>query len=152
MPAEPELHALTNALQPVRRAWVQAAGRVLASTGLSTPIATAVLLTSRLGPDVQQKKLALEMGVNPAALVRTLDQGEAAGLLVRSGVKEDRRSKVVNLLPEGKLRAEQVERMLAELRQHLLGDLATEELYTATRVLRLLEERVAIWLQGDGAR
>lgn len=119
---------------------------MLASTGLSTPIATAVLLTSRLGPDVQQKKLALEMGVNPAALVRTLDQSEAAGLLARSVVKGDRRSKVVNLMPEGKRLAQQMEETLADLRQQLLGILAEADVDTAARVLRILEERAVAWL------
>jgi MarR family transcriptional regulator for hemolysin len=142
-------YALTNALQPVRRAWVQAAGRVLATTGLSTSLATVVLLVSRLGPRVQQKTLALELGVNPAALVRLLDQGEAAGLLVRSGVEGDRRSKVVDLLPEGETRADLMEHTLAGLRQELLGDLPAEDVETATRVLRLLEERIAAWLQDD---
>lgn len=149
MRPEPALYALTNALQPVRRAWVQAAGRVLASTGLSTSLATAVLFASRLGPRVQQKTLALELGINPAALVRLLDQGEAAGLLRRSGVEGDRRSKVVDLLAEGQRLADQMELTLAELRQELLGHVSTEEVETATRVLRLLEKRSAASLQDD---
>ena len=143
------LYAFTNALQPARRAWVQAAGRVLAGTGLSTSLATVVLLASRLGPSVQQKTLALEFGVNPAALVRLLDQGEAAGLLVRNGVEGNRRSKVVDLLPEGQRLAAKMERIVAGLRKKLLGDLSTEEVDTATRVLRVLEERAAAWLQDD---
>lgn len=146
------LYALTNTLQPVRRAWVQAAGRAIAGTGLSTSLATVVLLTSRLGPRVQQKTLALELGVNPAALVRSLDQGEAAGLLVRSGVESDRRSKVVDVLPQGQRLADGMERALATLRRDLLGDLPVEDVQTTTRVLRLLEERVLSWLQDERPR
>jgi MarR family transcriptional regulator for hemolysin len=152
MRSDVTLYALTNALQPARRAWVQAAGRVLAGTGLSTSLATVVLLASRLGPSVQQKTLALELGVNPAALVRLLDQGEAAGLLVRNGVEGNRRSKVVDLLPEGQRLAAKMERIVAALRKKLLGDLSTEEVDTATRVLRVLEERAVAWLQDDRTR
>src|SRR3546814_13214637 len=78
------LFDLTSAVQPVRRAWVQAASVIIADFGLSTSLGTVVILTSRLGPAVPQKELALEGGVNPAALVRTLDRGEAAGLLERT--------------------------------------------------------------------
>src|SRR3546814_16065507 len=82
---------LTNAVQPVRRAWVQAASVIIADFGLSTSLGTVVILTSRLGPAVPQKELALEVGVNPAALVRTLDRGAAAGLLERKAVSGDPR-------------------------------------------------------------
>jgi len=152
MRSRASLYALTNALQPVRRAWVQAAGRVLAGTGLSTSLATTVLLASRLGPGVSQKTLALELGVTPAALVRLLDQGEAAGLLARKGVDGDRRSNAIDLLAEGHRLAGQMEQTLATLRQDLLGDLPSGDVDTATRVLRLLEERVVAWLHEDRAR
>ncbi len=151
MTIDERLFAFTNALQPVRRAWVQAARRELAATGLSASLASVVLLTSRLGPGVQQKTLALEIGVNPAALVRLLDQGEAAGLLIRSAIEGDRRCKAIDLLPEGKRRAEEMERSLAALRRDLLGDLPVEDVETATRILRLLEDRVASRAQGERA-
>lgn len=146
------MYALTNALQPVRRAWTQAVGRALAGTGVSMSLATAVLITSRFGSGVSQKTLALEIGMNPAALVRILDQGEAAGLLIRNGAQGDRRSKLIDLLPAGRRLAEQMERTVADLRDELLGDLASEEVETATRVLRRLEERAATWLQDERAR
>jgi hypothetical protein len=47
------LFSLTNALQPVRRSWMQAVGKRLAKGGLSTSLATVVLMTSRFGPRVQ---------------------------------------------------------------------------------------------------
>ncbi|QKS01971.1 MarR family transcriptional regulator [Sphingomonas sp. CL5.1] len=120
--------------------------------GLSTSLATVVLLASRLGPHVQQKILALELGINPAALVRLLDQGEAAGVLVRNDVEGDRRSKAIELLPEGRRLAERMERTLAELRRQLLGDVPRAEIDAATRMLRLLEERAARWLRDDRVR
>jgi len=146
MPLPSLLYGLTNSLQPVRRAWMQAVGRVLADTGITTSLATAVLLVSRIGPGASQKALAYELGVHPAALVRLLDQGEASGLLARAGVKDDRRTKVVSLLPAGRRLADQVEKALEELRQELLGDIPPADVETATRVLRLLEERVVGWL------
>src|SRR3546814_3802012 len=64
-----------------------------------------------------QHGLALEVGVNPAALVRTLDRGEAAGLLERNAVSGDRRSNAVSLLPKGEKLAKAMERRVADLRQ-----------------------------------
>jgi len=147
MPTDSALFDLTNALQPVRRAWVQAASAIIAEFGLSTSLGTAVLLTSRLGPAVPQKELTLEVGVNPAALVRTLDQGEAAGLLGRNAVSGDRRSNTVSLLPKGEKLAAAMERRLADLRRDLLDNLPPEEIEITTRILRTLEERAQIYMQ-----
>src|SRR3546814_20386150 len=85
------LYNFTMAIQPARRVWIQAAGAALANSGLSVSVAAVVVLVARLGPGVQQKVLAIEAGVNPAALVLTLAQGEAAGHLTRrEGRTEER--------------------------------------------------------------
>src|SRR3546814_285646 len=132
---------------PVRRAWGSAASVIIADFGLSTSLGTVVILTSRLGPAVPQKELALEVGVNPAALVRTLDRGEAAGLLERNAVSGDRRSNAVGLLPKGEKLAKAMERRVADLRRALLSNLPPEEIETATRILRTLEERAHAYVQ-----
>jgi MarR family transcriptional regulator for hemolysin len=132
---------LVSALQPVRRAWVQAANKLLAEVSLPTALGAIIVVTARMGEQVQQKVLAAEVGVNPAALVRTLDQGEAAGLLVREGIEGDRRSKSVSLSPQGRVLANRMEDMLAELRGHLLGDVPVADILTATRILRMLGDR-----------
>ncbi len=141
------LFDLTNSLQPVRRAWMKVASTVMADLQLSTSLGTVIILISRLGPAVPQKELALEVGVNPAALVRTLDQGESAGLLKRDAVAGDRRSNTVSLLPPGKVLAEAIEQRLVELRRALLDDLAAKDVETAQRVLRTLEMRAQDHLQ-----
>src|SRR3546814_11035606 len=108
---------------------------------------TVVILTARLGPAVPQKELALEVGVNPAALVRTLDRGEAAGLLERNAVSGDRRSNAVSLLPKGEKLAKAMERRVADLRRALLSNLPPEEIATATSIPRQLEERAHAYVQ-----
>lgn len=147
MDQELSLYQLTTTIQPVRRAWQKAVGRALADadTHVPTPLATAVLLIGRLGPAVQQKDLALELGVNPAGMVRILDQGEAAGLLVRNGIAGNRRGKLVSLLPEGQRLAKRSEKALADLRHRLMGDIPPGDIENATRVLRLLEDRANQW-------
>lgn len=143
------LFDFTVALQPTRRVWIQAAGVALASSGLSLPLATVVLLVSRLGPGAPQSRVALEAGVNPAALVRTLDQGEAAGVLIRRHVPGDRRLREIELLPPGLECARQIEAALARLRRRLLGDVDAADLAAATRVLSLLEARATAYVKEE---
>lgn len=137
-----DLHyAFTVALQPARQAWQQAAGIVLADTGLSVTLATPVLLVSRMGDGVSQQVLAERIGVHPAALVRTLDQAEKAQLLERRVVPANRRQRAIYLLPEGQRLAAAMELALRKLRAEVLKDIPAQDLETATRVLQAFEEQ-----------
>ncbi len=141
------LASFTKAIQPIRRAWALAAAPVLTATGLSQPVATAVMLVSRLGDGVRQSVLAEEFGVNPTAMVRTLDQAESAGVLERRDVAGNRRVKAVHLSSEGRRQARRIEADLATLRKAIMHDVALDDVETATRVLRLFETRVVAHLQ-----
>jgi MarR family transcriptional regulator, transcriptional regulator for hemolysin len=143
-------YALTQALQPTRQAWYQAATGVLADTGVSVTVAMPVLLVSRLGDGVSQQALAGRLGVHPAALVRTLDQAEQAELLERRVVPDNRRQRGIHLLPEGQRLAVELERALRKLRAALLRDVPVADLEAAVRVLKTLEERARH--DGEGER
>ena len=131
---------LTNALQPARRAWNQAATLALSAAGISVSLATPVLFVFRLGDGVQQNALAIEIGVNPAAMVRTLALAERGGLLERRPVPGDRRAKGVYLLDEGRRVAEKIEHELARVRREMFSDIPTADIEIATRVLRHWEQ------------
>jgi len=148
-PTPEALYKMTTAIQPVRRAWIQVAEQVMGVEQASTSLSLVVLMVFRLGPDVQQKTLAREIGINAAAIVHLVDQGEAAGLIQRSELAEDRRCKAINLLPKGVTMAREAEAKLRAVRQELLGDLSADEVATATRVLRLLEERSLAYLAAN---
>lgn len=138
-PKDSPLFAFTCAIQPLRRAWVQAAGQVLETSGVSVSLATVILFAARLGPDVRQKTLALEVGVNAAAMVRLLDQAEAAGMLTRSECAGDRRGKAVNPTPAGQAFADRLEAGLMSLRDELFAGVDLAEIEAATRLMRRLE-------------
>ncbi|MFT3815426.1 MAG: MarR family transcriptional regulator [Acidovorax sp.] len=133
------LFDFTIAIQPARRAWVQAVGAALTDDRLPMSLALVIVLASRMGPAANQRALAMEIGINPAALVRVLDQGESAGLLRRCDVPGNRRTKAVELLPAGQALAEKMETTLTALRAQALRDVPPEDVATATRVLRTLE-------------
>src|SRR3546814_9234591 len=108
-PAATALFALTDTLQPIRRSWVQAVMTVLAEFGLPSSLTAAVILASRSGDaGIRQNVLAEEVGVNPGAMVRILDQAEAASSGKRRGRKEDRRVNTVHILPKGQCLAEKM--------------------------------------------
>lgn len=140
---------LTNALQPVRRAWLQASAAATGSCGYPFPVVSAIVLLARLGDGVQQSTLAEAVGVNPAAMLRTLDQAEAAGLCRRRDVPHNRRIKSVQLLPPGKALARKAEAQLNSLRAELLGSIELRDIETATRVLHTFEERIRTHLMGS---
>lgn len=151
IPSEAEASSFfkfTNTLQPVRRVWVQAITSVVSGFGLPSSVATAVVLASRHGKKgVKQNALAEEVGVNPGAMVRILDQAEAAGLIERRDAADDRRSKTVHVVRKGQLLSEEIEVAVKKLRASVLGDLPVKDIETATRVLREFEKRVNASLQ-----
>jgi len=146
------LFNFTIAIQPTRRAWLQAASGTMAHNDLSMSVGAAVILAFRLGGDVLQSTIALEAGVNPAAMVRILDQAEEAGLLVRQVASGNRRGKVIRLLPKGKKLAHKIEADLAALRRELLADIPEQDIETATRILRTLETRSLAYAQENRQR
>lgn len=143
-------YALTNALQPVKRAWTQAAGSALAVSGISVSLATPILLVSRLGDGVQQNVLAEEVGVHPAAMVRVLDQAQEARLLERRAMPGNRRIKGIYLLPAGRRLAMKMERSLTALRRALMQDIPAKDIDIATRTLRAFEERAHCFIAAEG--
>jgi MarR family transcriptional regulator for hemolysin len=144
---EKSLYALTNALQPVRRVWKQAATLVIAKTGISMSLATVVLWVHRNPQGINQRDLAEEVGVNPGALVRLLDQAAALGFLERQELPGDRRFKTLRILPIGAELAKKIEAAADKLRVELMHDVPLEDIETATRILRLFEERASQYLQ-----
>lgn len=144
--SQARLFELTNALQPVRRAWLQASAAATSSSGYPFTVAAAIVLLSRMGDGVQQSTLAEAAGVNPAAMLRTLDQAEAAGLCERRDVPHNRRIKAIHLLPQGKALARQVEAQLNRLRAELFDGIEPQEVEIATQVLRTFEERLLVHL------
>jgi MarR family transcriptional regulator for hemolysin len=135
-PADSALYALTNAIQPARRAWLRVAASVLVQSGFSVAVATPVLFVSRLGDGVSQARLAQEIGVHPAALARALATAEQGCLIERRAVPGDRRARGVCLTAQGRNLAARMEAALAERRREVLGSLPAADLAATLRVLR----------------
>lgn len=140
-PLESSLFALTSSLQPARRAWTQEITRALERFGLAPSLALVLVLLGRKQAAMRQSELADAIGVNPGAMVRTLDQAEKLGFVYRRGVEGDRRANEVHITYSGFDLAERMEAALADLRIELLGDLPPADVEAAVRVLSEIEAR-----------
>ncbi|WOC28802.1 MarR family transcriptional regulator [Pseudoalteromonas sp. N1230-9] len=135
------LHELTSSLQPVQRAWKRAVGKVIADYGISMSLTTVIVLIHRNSQGMNQKLLADEMGINPGALVRLVDQASSEAYIERRCEPGDRRSKILHILPKGKKLAVEIEQLADELRLELMKDVEPELIHKVSEVLRLFEKR-----------
>ena len=74
----------------------------------------------------------------------------ALGFLERQESAGDRRFKTLRILPAGAELAQKVETAADKLRVELMHDVPLEDIETATRILRLFEERAGHYLQQAG--
>jgi MarR family transcriptional regulator for hemolysin len=133
---------LATRLSPLSRAWQQLADQELAMLGVSNSTGWCLVWIDRLGGNVRQADLARAIGVREASLVRTLNQLESAGYVMRQTDPKDRRANHLFLTAEGLALAGQSEERLVELRHDLLADLPTQDLETVVRVFETLTRTI----------
>ena len=134
------------------RQWRKLVDQHLISHGVSEASAAPLIFISRLGGGVRQVTLANMVGIEGPSLVRLLDQLEKQGLVVRKDDPEDRRAKGLWLTEEGERVASQVEKLVDELRAHILRDVAKADLEAALRVMAAFEGTDLADLPADRGR
>lgn len=127
--------ALIWTILPAGRAWQKAAGAAFAELGVSLSVAAPVLVIARLGNGVRQKAVSDAAGINPAALVRSLDQLEMSGILRRHDDPHDRRAKALHLTDKGAQLATDLERILDQVKKRIFAQLTDADGATTVRVL-----------------
>lgn len=127
--------ALIWTLLPAGRAWQKAAGAAFAELGVSLAVAAPVLVIARLGNGVRQKAVSEAAGIDPAALVRSLDQLETSGILRRADDPHDRRAKTLHLTDKGAQLAADLQRMLEQVKRRIFSRFSDADGATTVRVL-----------------
>lgn len=145
MDRHPLERALATRLNPTNRAWLRLADQVLASLGVSHSTGWCLIYLDRLGPDLSQAELARAIGITNASLVRTIDQLQGAALVTRSNDPADRRVNKLSLTEAGRVRAQEIEERLKEMRGQLLADVSDADLAATLRVLESLSDHIAAW-------
>lgn len=135
-PFDQTLRQLTATLTQAARAYKAMADKVASEFSLSQATALPVLLLGRLEPDgVRPGVLADALGLEASTLVRVIDLLADSGLVERREDPQDRRAKIVQLTPDGKTRAAQMEAALIPFRRDLFAGVAPGDIEACLRVL-----------------
>ncbi len=132
------LMALTMALTQVARTYKACADKMAGDFQLSQATALPVIMIGRLGNGVRPGMLADALGLEASSVVRLIDQLIDAGLVERNEDANDRRARTLHLTPEGRKRANQLEKSLTKLRRELFRDIKPAEVETCLAVLQSL--------------
>ncbi|MGL4859588.1 MAG: transcriptional regulator SlyA [Enterobacteriaceae bacterium] len=98
---------------------------------------------SRLPPEQSQIQLAKAIGIEQPSLVRTLDQLEEKGLIVRQICANDRRAKRISLTQDARSILQQVDEVIIGTRKEILGGVSKEELTLLVDLIGRMEHNIS---------
>lgn len=92
--------------------------------------------------DCNQCELARSLDTSPASIAVSIKRMEKMGYLIKRPDPTDRRYNRIVLTPQGRLAAEQSEKMLAEIMQQKLSGFSDEELKQYNSYLRRIKDNL----------
>ena len=98
----------------------------LNSIGL-TPALFALLNVLGAREGAIQQQLSSDMGIDPSAMVKLINELESAGLAQRRRRPGDRRAWEVSITPKGRRALEQARRFVTEVEDEVLGGLSAAD-------------------------
>lgn len=107
----------------------------LATLGL-TPALFAVLNTLGARDGAIQQQLSADMGIDPSAMVKLINELEDGGLVARSRRPGDRRAWQLAITPEGTRMLERARRLAGEVEDEVLGGLTEAQRRQLLTLLR----------------
>lgn len=134
--------ALGIDLAKLVRMWRSIIDQRLKPLGLTQTLWVTLHNISQLPPEQSQIQLAKAIGIEQPSLVRTLDQLEQKGLILRSTCADDRRAKRISLSEKAQPIIAQLEKVIIESRKEVLQGLTSEELETLSHLICRLEQNV----------
>jgi DNA-binding MarR family transcriptional regulator len=107
----------------------------LNSIGL-TPALFALLNVLGAGEGAIQQQLSSDMGIDPSALVKLINELENAELATRQRRPGDRRAWEVSITPRGRRTLERARRLVAQVEDEVLGGLTAADRRQLLTLLR----------------
>jgi DNA-binding MarR family transcriptional regulator len=107
----------------------------LASLGL-TPAVFAVLNVLGAREGTIQQQLSTDMGMDPSAMVKLINELEEAGLAERRRRPNDRRAWEVTITPGGRKTLQQAKRLASDVEDEILGGLTAADRRQLLALLR----------------
>ena len=108
---------------------------VLGAIGL-TPALFALLNVLGAREGTIQQQLSSDMGIDPSAMVKLINELESTGLAERRRRPGDRRAWEVTITPPGRLSLEQARGLVAKVEDEVLGGLTAADRRTLLTLLR----------------
>ena len=103
----------------VVRQWRAIIDSAITDTGLTQSSWTVLMQLHQLGDNVSVSELAEVQGIELPPLMRTLTQLEKQGYLLRSTSPYDKRIRLLTLTAEGRLRLEELNRVIETYQQRV---------------------------------
>ncbi|GAB3924425.1 hypothetical protein GCM10011575_03470 [Microlunatus endophyticus] len=138
----PDIEVAEFAGQLFFRLWRAAHTRTaqaLDSIGLTTTTFAVLNVLGARGGTIQQQ-LSTDMGIDPSAMVKLINQLEEAGLAQRRRRPNDRRAWEVSITRQGQDTLRQAKQMASDVEDDILGGLTTAD---RRRLLALLRRALA---------
>lgn len=136
--------ALTWMILPVGRAWYRAVSKAFEDFGMSFSTAAPILAIAKLGDGSRQNVIAEAIGVDRAALVRSIDQLQKLRLVERRIDPDDRRGRTLHLTRRGHLLAQDLGVVAEQIRKRALDAVTAADGKAAVRTLQLLEQAAEV--------
>lgn len=128
--------ALSQDAQLFARRWRLVLDLALKDSGQTFARWRTLHVLKELGDGASQRDLASAMGIEEPGLVRLLDALEAGRLLQRKVSRQDRRSKLLALLPAGRQAVAAGEQAAARLLDEVFEGIAQADVAACARVFR----------------
>lgn len=97
---------------------------------------------NRLPPEQSQIQLAKAIGIEQPSLVRTLDQLEEKGLIMRHTCSNDRRAKRIKLTDAAEPIIQEMESVISMTRKEILSGIMPEEVKLLMGLIGKLEKNI----------
>ncbi|WP_296600866.1 MarR family transcriptional regulator [Phenylobacterium sp.] len=124
------------------RRWRARMDERLKGHGMTEAKFAALVWLARSPDGLSQSDVAELAGIEPAALVRTVDGLEAAGCVERRACPTDRRKNILHLTDHGRSMTAALDKLAIELGREVLGGLHPADLVIAARVLSHIRLRL----------
>lgn len=124
------------------RHWRQVLDTDFQFAGLTDATWRPLLHLHLLGDGTRQKDLAASIGIEGPSLVRLLDTLIAKGLIERLEDVTDRRAKLLNLTPEGRVIVARIQETVTALENDLLCPFNDDEIARVAEFIERLESTV----------
>jgi MarR family transcriptional regulator for hemolysin len=124
------------------RRWRRALDFRLAEAGLTDATWTPLVHLHESGDGIQQKDLAVRIGLDGSSLVRLLDILCARGLIERREDDHDRRAKRVFLTEQGRQAILDIRQVLTQVEQEMLADVSNAEIEALSGTFEKISVRV----------